>query len=65
VRSGTLEAYRFRQEREEHKAEQIVLSFDGTRMQIGTRPNRTFNENEKSFFERDWPAWLTGRIYAH
>jgi succinate dehydrogenase / fumarate reductase flavoprotein subunit len=30
---------------------------------ISTRPNRVFDESRKSFFERDWPAWLTGRIY--
>ena len=30
---------------------------------ITTRPNRAFDEGAKSFFERDWPDWLTGRIF--
>jgi len=32
-------------------------------MTITTRSNRKFDANAKSFFERDWPAWLTGGIY--
>ena len=42
----------------------IVVRFDGTAMVISTRPNRSLDETEKSFFERDWPDWLTGRIHA-
>ncbi|KQV11332.1 oxidoreductase [Rhizobium sp. Root1203] len=63
VSSGPLQAYRFRKERPEHRDEQIVVRLDGDDMILSTRPNRTFDENSKSFFERDWPAWLTGRIY--
>ncbi|MNL85493.1 hypothetical protein D3C87_2138210 [compost metagenome] len=59
-----LEEFRFRKERAEHKAEQIVVRFDGSAMQVTTRPNRFLDETQKSFFERDWPDWLTGRIYA-
>jgi succinate dehydrogenase / fumarate reductase flavoprotein subunit len=64
TRTGSLEQYRFLKERDEHKAEQIVVSFDGKTMNISTRPNRSFDEEAKSFFERDWPDWLTGRIYG-
>lgn len=64
TKSGVLEEFRFRKERVEHKAEQIVVRFDGSAMQITTRPNRFLDETQKSFFERDWPDWLTGRIYA-
>lgn len=64
TRSGTLEDYRFLGERDEHRAEQIVVGFDGRAMTVSTRPNRELDETEKSFFERDWPDWLTGRIYA-
>ncbi len=63
VHSGPLQAYRFRKERPEHRDEQVVVRLDGDAMALSTRPNRTFDENSKSFFERDWPAWLTGRIY--
>jgi succinate dehydrogenase/fumarate reductase flavoprotein subunit len=64
VSSRALPEYRFRKERAEHRDEQIVVRLDGGAMTISTRPNRTFDESSKSFFERDWPAWLTGRIYG-
>jgi succinate dehydrogenase / fumarate reductase flavoprotein subunit len=63
TRSGPLEEYRFRNEREDHRNEQIVLRLEGSQLLISTRPNRIFDETSKSFFERDWPAWLTGRVY--
>lgn len=64
TKHGPLEEFRFRKEMEEHRSEQIVIAFDGRDMQVSTRPNRTFDETERCFFERDWPDWLTGRIYA-
>jgi succinate dehydrogenase/fumarate reductase flavoprotein subunit len=63
VRAGTLDDYRFRKERDEHRAEQLVVRFDGSAMTFRVRANRTLDETEKSFFERDWPDWLTGEIY--
>jgi succinate dehydrogenase / fumarate reductase flavoprotein subunit len=63
TRSGPIEEYRFRKERDDHKDEQIVVKLDGNEMKISTRPNRKFDESAKSFFERDWPAWLTGGIF--
>ena len=64
TRHGPLGQFRFRKERPEHREEQIVVRFDGTRMVITTRANRPLDESERSFFERDWPDWLTGRIHA-
>ncbi|MBY5775332.1 FAD-binding protein [Rhizobium laguerreae] len=63
ARSGPLQDYRFRKEREAHRKEQIVVRLDGNEIGLSTRANRTFDESAGSFFERDWPAWLTGRIY--
>ncbi|TBG15763.1 FAD-dependent oxidoreductase [Rhizobium leguminosarum] len=63
ARSGPLQDYRFRKEREAHRKEQIVVRLDGDEIRLSTRPNRMLDESAKSFFERDWPAWLTGRIY--
>lgn len=60
---GPLEEFRFRKERDAHREEQIVVRLEGDAMRIATRPNRKFDEGAKSFFERDWPAWLTDRIY--
>jgi succinate dehydrogenase/fumarate reductase flavoprotein subunit len=61
---GPLEIYRFRKEKAAHKAEQIVVRLKCGTMDISVRPNRAFDETEKSFFERDWPYWLTGAIFG-
>jgi hypothetical protein len=64
TRHGPLEEFRFRQEREEHKTEQIIVRLEGATMIVSTRRNREFDESSRPFFERDWPDWLTGRIYV-
>ena len=63
ARTGPLPEARFRPERAEDMGTQIVVRLVGTNMAITTRPNRAFDAEAKSFFERDWPAWLTGTIY--
>jgi len=55
--------YRFRPERDADKEEQILIRLTGVSFAVATRKNRRFNEGAKAFFERDWPAWLTGEIY--
>lgn len=63
ARSGPLTEVRFRKERDEDKAEQILVRlFDGE-FHVSSRPNRSFDEAAKPFFERDWPAWLTGAVF--
>ncbi|WP_116653729.1 FAD-dependent oxidoreductase [Pelagibacterium sediminicola] len=64
TRHGELEEFRFREEREAHKGEQIVVRYEDGKMIVSTRRNREFDETARPFFERDWPDWLTGRIYA-
>jgi len=61
---GPLEAYRFRMERDADRAEQIVVRKDRDGLHISKRSNRPFDESARSFFERDWPDWLTGRIFG-
>ncbi|OWV88683.1 oxidoreductase [Rhizobium sp. N122] len=63
ARTGPLEEYRFRREREEDRDEQIVVRLEGDEIRLSKRANRSLDETARSFFERDWPAWLTGRIY--
>ncbi|RFB96497.1 oxidoreductase [Rhizobium leguminosarum bv. trifolii] len=63
ARTGPLEEYRFRREHEEDRNEQIVVRLEGDEMRLSKRANRSLDETARSFFERDWPAWLTGRIY--
>ncbi|SCB57010.1 Succinate dehydrogenase/fumarate reductase, flavoprotein subunit [Rhizobium aethiopicum] len=61
--AGPLQAYRFRKESDAHREEQIVIRLEGDEIRLSTRPNRNLDESARSFFERDWPAWLTGCIY--
>jgi hypothetical protein len=61
---GPLEAYRFRPERAADRDEQIVVRKDDDGLHVSTRPNRPFDESARSFFERDWPDWLTGRNFS-
>jgi succinate dehydrogenase / fumarate reductase, flavoprotein subunit len=60
---GPLEDYRFRRENPVHKDAQLVVAMTDGTMQVSVRANRTFDETAKSFFERDWPDWLTGAVY--
>ncbi len=60
---GPLHVLRFRAERDEDKGEQITVRLSSEDFVISRKPNRPFDESAKSFFERDWPAWLTGAIY--
>jgi succinate dehydrogenase / fumarate reductase flavoprotein subunit len=61
---GHLEDFRFRPEDPAHRAEQIAVTLEGDRFRLETRPVRSFDDTARPFFERDWPAWLTGRIYT-
>jgi len=61
---GPLEIYRFRAERSEHRAEQIRVRLNGTAMEIDVQPTRKFDETARPFFERDWPDWLSGRVFS-
>jgi succinate dehydrogenase / fumarate reductase, flavoprotein subunit len=61
-RKGPLEDYRFRAERPEDRDRQIVVRMAGNDMVLTTRPNRRIDA-APMFFERDWPAWLTGAVH--
>lgn len=63
ARSLDLVAYRFRPEHEADKQSQICISYRGGQMQVNRRPNRRLDEAARPFFEREWPAWLTGAIF--
>lgn len=64
AKSGPLQDVRFRVERPEDKAEQILVRLVDGQFRVTTRPNRSFDESAKPFFERDWPAWLTGAVFG-
>lgn len=59
---GPISDARFRGERDADKHQQLIVTYDGARMVVVSRHNRT-HDGARSFFERDWPAWLTGDIF--
>lgn len=61
---GPLSEVRFRAERPEDRDRVIVLRYDDDRFHIRERETRQMDMTERPFFERDWPAWLTGAIYG-
>ncbi len=63
--SGPMEHLRFRKERDGDKTSQIMVSLADNAFHITTRESRNLDPDAKPFFERDWPAWLTGAIYGH
>ena len=60
---ASMNAFRFRAEHSQDGDEQIFVTFKDHKFSIQTRPNRQFDESARNFFERDWPAWLTGQIF--
>jgi len=63
ARIGALEDVRFVSERAEDRAEQIRVRFDAGAFVCEARPIRRRDRDDKPFFERDWPAFLTGAIH--
>jgi succinate dehydrogenase / fumarate reductase, flavoprotein subunit len=63
ARIGMLEDTRFVSERAEDRAEQIHVRFDDGAFVCDARPVRRLNRDDKPFFERDWPDFLTGAIH--
>lgn len=61
---GPLPQFRFRAERETDKRNQLRVRMAANAMSVSEVPNRMYDA-DKSFFERDWPAWLTGAIFDH
>ena len=64
TRTGPLEAYRFRPEREADRREQIRIRRDGAGFAVGASPLRLRPHGERPFFEAHWPDFLTGAIYG-
>ncbi len=62
-RLGPLQDFRFRAEREEDRTRQIVVRYVTERFVCETRPIRRRDRTRRAYFERDWPEFLSGRIY--
>jgi hypothetical protein len=63
ARTGVLEDVRFVSERAEDRAEQIHVRLEAHAFVCEARPIRRLSFDDKPFFERDWPDFLTGAIY--
>jgi succinate dehydrogenase / fumarate reductase flavoprotein subunit len=63
ARIGVLDDARFVSERAGDRAEQIHVRFDAGAFVCDARPIRRLNRDDKPFFERDWPDFLTGVIH--
>ncbi|MDR3496921.1 MAG: FAD-binding protein [Ancalomicrobiaceae bacterium] len=63
ARSEDLETFRFRSERSADRTEQILVRRDGQGFSIRTLPLRRLDGEDRPFFERNWPDFLTGAIY--
>ncbi len=61
--SGPLQDVRFRRERGRDKGAQLVVGLLGNDMQVSARRNRSLDATATPFFERDWPARLTGGVF--
>lgn len=64
TRLGPLEEFRFVPERVQDRAEQITVRLQADRFALQTRLLRPRARGERPFFERNWPDYLTGRIYG-
>jgi succinate dehydrogenase / fumarate reductase, flavoprotein subunit len=63
ARTGPIEDCRFLSEREQDRAEQIVVRWERDRLLIRTRSLRMSERGDRPFFEHNWPDFLTGAIY--
>jgi succinate dehydrogenase/fumarate reductase flavoprotein subunit len=61
-RLGRLQDYRVRAERKEDRDRQIVVRWEGEGFACSLRPIRR-RDRAPAYFERDWPAFLSGAIY--
>ncbi|EKY3197194.1 FAD-binding protein [Cronobacter turicensis] len=64
TRSGTCEAWRFRPERDEDKHCKFTIRYQQGRFILGKKPLRTLPDLSKIYFERNWPDFLTGKIFS-
>jgi len=64
TRTGPLEAFRFRTERKQDRAEKIAIRFENGAFVCSFQPVRRHDHGQAAYFERDWAEFLTGGIYA-
>jgi succinate dehydrogenase/fumarate reductase flavoprotein subunit len=60
---GPLTEFRFLAERPSDRAARIFVRYEAGHFKCDARPVRRRPRDDRPFFERDWPAFLTGEIY--
>ncbi|MDR0440554.1 MAG: FAD-binding protein [Candidatus Accumulibacter sp.] len=63
TRTGRLEEYRFRPERDDDKNRQIRVRYMNGRFDVRESALRTMASPDNFYFEKNWASFLTGRIY--
>ncbi|QWA09238.1 FAD-binding protein [Sodalis ligni] len=64
TRHGICEEWRFRPEREEDKHVKLTISYKEDTFVINKKPLRKMIDIRKIVFEKNWPDFLTGKIYS-
>jgi len=64
TRAGPLEAFRFRTERKQDRAEKIAIRFENGAFTCSFQPVRRHDHSQTAYFERGWAEFLSGSIYA-
>jgi succinate dehydrogenase / fumarate reductase flavoprotein subunit len=64
TQADPLEAFRFRAERQQDRAEKIAIRFEDGAFRCSFQPVRRHDQTQAAYFERDWAEFLSGAIYA-
>lgn len=64
TRAGPLEAFRFRTERIQDRAEKVAIRFENAAFTCSFQRIRRHDHSQAAYFERDWAKFLTGSIYT-
>lgn len=62
-REGELSDFRFLSEKPEHRQEQLQVILHDGEFRVEVKPLRKLDDLSTLFFEKNWPAYLTGDIY--
>jgi hypothetical protein len=60
TRTGPLEAFQFRAERNQDRPEKIAIRFEGGTFTCSFQQIRRHDHSQAAYFERDWSEFLTG-----
>ena len=63
TRKGPLTEFRFLAERAQDRENRIFVRYEGGRVLCEERPIRRRKQDDLTFFERDWPSFLSGAVY--